>query len=68
MRFLAGIGTKSASGNSTLHSNICLKRVLLSAPSNGRYPLSIANRIIPQHQISLLNPSYFVPLNISGAA
>ena len=56
------------SGISGLQSTIFLNNILLFSPSNGRYPQTIAYKIIPQHQTSVLNPSYGNPFIISGAA
>ena len=39
--------------------NIFLNSISLSGSSKGKYPHSIANKIIPVLHISIINPSYF---------
>ena len=42
--------------------------MLLSSSSNGNSPHTIAYKLMPRLQISILVPSYFFPVSISGAA
>ena len=45
-----------------------LSSVWMLGSSNGRRPQSSAKRMIPQLQMSLVVPSYDLPLTISGEA